>query len=239
MKFYDIHSHILPGMDDGAKDVETSLKMLTAAKQQGCAGIVATSHYYRKESIGSFLERRDEAYGKLMAALTEADPFWKGRIVLGAEAAYYQGLFQDPDLEKLCFGRSRWFLLEMPFEPWTPALLRDVNGLIANGYQVLIAHLERYRAYAEQTMIDRLLEMDVMVQMDAEELLQGWSTRRKAEKMIISGSVDTLGSDCHNVTNRPPNMGPAIARLKNGRAAGELERILKNNEKIFSDASNG
>ena len=235
--FYDIHSHILPSMDDGAKDIDTSLEMLAEAKRQGCRGIIATPHYYRKEPIGSFLQRRERSFQTLVDALEEADPFWIDRIALGAEVAYHSSLMQDRQLDCLLLGSSDYLLLEMPFHRWTQPLLRDINRLIGGrGYKIVIAHLERYDDYAESDLIDQLLQMSVLVQMDTEELLSGWSRRRNAVQMIRSGLIDTLGSDCHNMTSRPPNMGPAIEQILRGRAASKLDRMLYNNRFVFLKA---
>lgn len=237
--FYDLHCHVLPGMDDGAKDVEMSLAMLRETKEQGCVGLIATSHYYGSESIASFLARRSEAYGRLMDALEREDPEWIGRIGLGAEAAYHQGLAHDPDLEKLCFGKSRYMLLEMPFSTWTSTVIRDVGNLVrSRQIRPIIAHLERYANYAGEGGIDALLDEDVMIQMNAGGLCR-FGRRRPALQMVRSGVVDVLGSDMHNTTSRPPTLGEGIRQLYKNRCGEDTDRILRNNERIFMAAMQG
>ena len=136
--FYDLHLHILPGMDDGARDLQMSAGMLREEIRQGCEGLIATPHYYPTESISDFLARRKRAFDELQGWIEEELPDWEGRIGLGAEAAYHNGLVCDPDLEKLCLGHSNYLLLEMPFEKWTSGMLRDVRTLIANGATVVV-----------------------------------------------------------------------------------------------------
>ena len=239
ISFYDIHSHILPGMDDGAKDVNTSLAMLAEAKRQGCRGIVATSHYYRKESIESFLKRRAEAYEKLTDAVSKADPYWVGRIGLGAEVAYHRTLIQDPDLTKLRFGESDYLLLEPPFVAWSTSFLRDIRRMTTSmGLRVIIAHLERYRNYTDKLSLDELFQMDVIIQMDAEELLR-WSRARRALSMIKNNMIDVLGSDMHNTSSRPPNMAPALERLARARMENEVQRMRNMSQEIFAAAIKG
>lgn len=116
---YDLHCHILPGMDDGAQNCEESYRMLQRSRQQGVAGMIATPHYYPKETVESFLKRRRDSYDQLQRFL---DKTHKGdnlpEIQLGAEVAFHTGLAFERDLEKLCLGHSRYLLLEMPFHAW-------------------------------------------------------------------------------------------------------------------------
>ena len=235
--FYDIHTHILPGMDDGARDIKTSLDMLSEAKKQGCLGIVATPHYYPRESIESFRVRRREAYQTLIQAIKKKDSFWDGRIVLGAEVAYHQTLVQDNDLHKLCLGQSEYLLLEPPFMPWSSGFIRNIHHMIyGRGFQVIIAHIERYKTYADKKVLHGLFSTGALIQMDAEALLFPGKGRR-AISMIRKGMIDVLGSDMHNTGSRPANIGPALARLGKSRAAQDIQMLIDNSERIFSRAA--
>ena len=117
----DFHSHILPGIDDGSKDVAESLAMLSALKEQGVDTVVATPHFYANHhSVEEFLRRRQKAMDRLSAELSEGAP----TIVLGAEVRYYEGISHLQNLESLCIGDSKLLLLEMPFYKWTEYTVR-------------------------------------------------------------------------------------------------------------------
>ena len=234
--FYDLHSHFLPGMDDGAKTPRVSLAMLSEMKAQGLKGIVSTSHYYaRHESIESFLKRRQAAFELLTEAADKAN-FDLPPIALGSEVAYYSGLVYDDDLEKLCFGNSNFLLLEMPFSRWTPEVMRDVRQIAASrNIRVIIAHLERFTGIGSKDQIEELIESPALIQVNAENFYTK-SEQKPIVKMIKSGWVQLLGSDSHNMENRPPNMNTAIEKLQKAGLTDELYEILANNRAVVKAA---
>ncbi|MGI6057780.1 MAG: CpsB/CapC family capsule biosynthesis tyrosine phosphatase [Bilifractor sp.] len=233
--FHDLHLHILPGMDDGARDIRMSAGMLQEEIRQSCEGLIATPHYYPTESISEFLTRRQRAYRELEDWIEAELPEWSGRIGLGAEAAYHNGLVCDPDLEKLCMGHSRYLLLEMPFEKWTSGMLRDVRTLIANGIRPIIAHLERFPEYAGEDAIGELLEMDVLIQMNAGALLHR-SSHHRAVTMVKNGITQILGTDSHNLDSRCPNMKDGLAVMRKDHLGRQADEILDNNAAIYRAA---
>lgn len=234
--FYDLHSHFLPGMDDGAKTPEISLAMLSEMKKQGLKGIVATSHYYAdRESINSFLKRRAESFLLLEEAAAKAG-FELPPIALGSEAAYYSGLVYDDDLEKLCFGKSNFLLLEMPFSRWTPQVMHDVRQIAATrNIRLIIAHLERFIGIGSKDQINELIDSDALIQVNAENFYTK-SDQKTIVKMIKAGSVQLLGSDSHNMEHRPPNMNLAIEKLQKANLTDELLEILSNNRAVVKAA---
>ncbi|MBQ6545318.1 MAG: capsular polysaccharide biosynthesis protein [Lachnospiraceae bacterium] len=235
--FYDLHCHILPGIDDGAKDAAMSAELLAEEIRQGCEGLVATPHYYREmNSISEFLIRREQAFSEMKEAIAGDFPGWERRIFLGAEVAYYPGIAQDPEIEKLCMGSSRYFLLEMPFSRWTPSVVRDVSMLMTSrGLRVILAHLERFERYADQELLDSLLAEDMLVQMNCEALLFR-DMRKTALAMVSGGLTQILSTDAHRPERRPPNMREALEFLRKKRLWGEAEQILMNNAVIYRAA---
>lgn len=229
---YDFHGHFLPGMDDGSHSVEESLKMLELAKEQGVTKMFATPHYYPTETVETFLDRRAQCWNQLAAAMAR-DPVRYPQVALGAEVAYRQGIGNAEHLEELCLGNSRYLLLELPFTPWNGMLFRDIST-IANvrGIIPVIAHVERYMPMQSAKMLQRLWEQDVLFQMNAEALLT-WYRRGRAKKMLSDGAVQLLGSDCHNLTTRKPNLGPAVAYLEKSKLFRVLEEMEQMGEEIF------
>lgn len=228
--YCDMHTHILPGMDDGSKNVDMSLQMLRQCSQQGIERVFVTPHYYPVESVKDFLRRRDKAEAQLRAAMTEDLP----QIVAGAEVAYRPGIGYEEDLELLRLGKSEFLLLELPFAPWGKEVLRDIRNMVcARGITPILAHLERYLSFQKKSMLHEVLDQGVLVQMNAESLLD-WRTRRRAKKMLTQGMVHLLGSDCHNMGDRAPNLGKAATQLEANKGLLEaLDRVSYISTDIF------
>lgn len=225
MTVCDMHSHILPDMDDGSRDPAMSVDMLRAAAGQGVEHILATPHYYPVESVKDFLQRRAQAAWQLQNAMAEAAEQLP-RVYLAAEVAYRPGIGYEEELRKLCIGDSEFLLLELPFGPWGPEVLRDIRNMTcAKGITPVLAHLERYLRLQKKKVLQEILQQGVLVQLNAEAVLQR-QTRAAALKMLKSGMVHLLGSDCHNMTSRAPNLGTAVQQLQQLRGmTGPLEQI--------------
>ena len=229
----DFHTHVLPKMDDGSKSVEMSLEMLQMMRQQGIDTVVATPHYYaRHEDIDRFLERRAHALQRLTEALDADYP----QLVTGAEVAFYFGIEQEHDLDRLCIAGTRTLLLEMPFAAWGDYELNAVSSLcLDRGFDVVLAHFERFVPFQKGSdMAERVLALPVYVQINAETLLPMLS-RGRWLKLFGQGSAHLLGSDAHNLTDRAPILGKArkIIAKKAGQAA--LERIDRCGSKLILD----
>ena len=205
----DIHTHILPGMDDGAATVEQSLAMLKTSKEQGVDTVVLTPHFYPwMEALDSFLERRDQAFRQLQAALAPDMP----KLVLGAEVAWYPNLDTMGQIGELALGQSNCIMVEMPNAPWTETMLEQIERLSAvAGLVPILAHVERYLHLQKEGQIKRLQDMDAVMQLSAGMLLSPLK-RRKAMSLLKAGTW-VLGSDCHDPEQRPPCMGAAVAKL--------------------------
>lgn len=202
----DFHSHILPAMDDGSKNTEESIAMLDSLKQQGVKRVVATPHFNANDdSVDSFLNRRRKSFDKLRAALDGGYP----EIVLGAEVRYYEGISKLERLNDLCVQGTRLLLVEMPSGRWTEYALNELLNLSSQGRLMLVlAHIERYMNYQSADVFDKLLANDVMMQVNA-DFVTGFFTKRKAIKLFKNERLHFLGSDCHNMTTRPPVLADA------------------------------
>ena len=231
--YCDFHSHFLPGMDDGCKTPEEAVRLLEEDFRQGVGCVLATPHYYPVEPVAEFLERRAAAAQRLQAYL-DSRQTQIPEIALGAEVAFRPGLGYEQDLEKLCLGSSRYLLLEMPFSKWSTSQIRDVSNICtAQGIIPVIAHIERYIGYQTPQILEQLQQQDVLIQMNAEYLLH-FGSRRKGLKMLKNGTVHLLGTDSHNTTSRPPNLGKAIEFLRGKGALDTLEKQRFLADEIFS-----
>lgn len=209
----DLHTHILPQMDDGAKTVEISLQMLRKEWEQGVKTVALTPHFYPdREEIETFLSRRAESYAMLKAALPEEEPL--PELILGAEVAMGPNMHKWENIHTLCYENSRCLLVELPFFVWNEGVFRELLELMNfTGITPVIAHIDRYWSIVGKKHIERLLEMGIPVQLSAEALCH-WQTKGKALRMIQEGSVHMLISDCHNLDRRAPNIGTAANLLQ-------------------------
>lgn len=227
----DLHGHFLPGIDDGCKVPEESLQVLRESYSRGIRHMAATPHYYPEKSVSAFLERRNDAWQRLQPMMDENMP----HVFLGAEVAYYPGICNCPELDSLCLGNSRYLLLEMPFYRWERSVLRDVQSLCTvKGLTPIIAHIERYLDIEPKQAVQELLNMDVLVQMNAENLL-GRFDGRSGRKLLKSGVIQFLGSDCHNTTTRPPNLADGISVLEKHRMWDILEDLAENSRILLEE----
>ena len=219
----DFHSHILPGIDDGSDSVDTTRTLLEDSAQAGIELMVATPHFYGyRRTLEEFLERRARAWEKTKPLLGQDTPY----VRLGAEVAFYSGLAELEELDRLCIQGSRVLLLEMPFSPWGEYELDVLTSLaLDRGIQVVLAHYERYyELQKDPTIHQRVEELPVYLQINAGTLLS-WRRRGHWLDWLEQGQAHLLGSDCHNLTNRAPNLGQARELLRRKVGAQVLEKI--------------
>lgn len=207
----DFHSHILPGIDDGSKDCEESLALLRMLSEQGIDTVVATPHFLAdNESPEDFVQRRQGALDQLTPLLSAELP----EIVLGAEAAYYEGISALDGLSRLCIGNTRLLLVEMPMCKWSESALKELQTLsCVKGFTVILAHIERYFRFQSPSVFARLRNMGILMQVNA-SFFNRAMTKRKALSMLFRGEINVIGSDCHNLTLRPPTIGQAYELIK-------------------------
>lgn len=207
----DWHSHILPGMDDGSHSVEESLELVARQASAGADTVIATPHFYANdEGLDSFLERRRCAADKLFAALPENSP----RIYLGAEVRYYEGISHMEGLKSLRIEGTRLLLLEMPFCRWSEYMLRELCELSSRGnLHIILAHIERYMKLQSRACWDRLYDCGIEMQVNA-DYFASHATRRRALSLLKKGKISFVGSDCHNLTTRPPRLEGAYEAIE-------------------------
>lgn len=205
----DFHTHILPEMDDGSDSVETSLAMLEESALQGVDVICATPHFYADETDpDEFLARRAASFARLRAAAAGRAAY--PRVVLGAEVLYFPGLSGAEQLRRLCLEGTRYLLIEPPMLPWSEAMLDEIEACSETlGCVPVVAHVDRYmRVLDDDSLLDRLRGRRVLIQMNAAFFLHRRS-REFALECLRDDRFHFLGSDCHDLRGRAPNLGDA------------------------------
>ena len=216
----DTHTHILPGVDDGAADVAQSLAMLRASRAQGVDTVVLTPHFYpNRESLNGFLSRREAAFEALQATVGPKLP----RLLLGAEVAWFPGIEHMEDIHRLTIGNTPYLLLELPYQAWTQEHLDSVWALAEAGRVIpILAHVDRYLRLQKNGQFQSLLALSLPMQLSA-GMFDGFFSRAKALHLLAQGQW-MIGSDCHNMTNRAPCM--ALAKQYLQRRAPERMAAL-------------
>ncbi len=223
----DFHTHILPCMDDGSRSVEESVQMVRALSASGVTGIVLTPHFYpTNDSPDRFAARRDASLEKLKGALSRAD-FAVPALIPGAEIEYFEGISSIGEYPALRIGRSGCILLEMPPERWSSYVVEDILSLCeANCCRVILAHVERYLFLQPKSTVLALLENGVLMQSNASFFLDK-RTSGKAIRFLKKGLIHLLGTDAHNMTSRPPNLGDACGVIEERAGKEIVQEIMQ------------
>jgi protein-tyrosine phosphatase len=231
----DWHSHILPAMDDGSRDTAESISLLNMQVSQGISTVIATPHFYANdETVASFLERRKQALGLLKSELPEGAP----EIRLGAEVKYYQGISRMEDLKDLRIEGSKLLLLEMPMSHWTEYMVRELIELSGkSSIKIVLAHVERYFHLQKQAVWDRLFENGILAQVNA-SFFHSFATKRKAIALLQEGSIQLIGSDCHGVTSRPPQIDKAFEVIRKKLGDEYLNQMNEYGYSLLATTSN-
>ena len=203
----DIHSHILPGIDDGARNMEMSLAMLKIAEENGTKTIVATPHYIKGIYENEF-NKVFKAYEELILIAKKSN--------LNIEILLGQEVMLDKHSLKLCKSLSlkgindtRYMLIEFPMD----AIPKDAFDLIYElrllNYIPIIAHPERYKyIYEEITKINEFIEEGCCFQINTGSLqgIFGKKIKDCATQLVAQGLVNFIASDTHSLNTRNPSL---------------------------------
>lgn len=123
---------------------------------------------------------------------------------LGAEVYYYTGIHNSEMLPQMRLEGTPLLMVEMPFTKWSGWMVDEILDLNGNPeVQVVLAHIDRYLSMNSPKVLDELLAGGVLMQANAESFLN-WRQRRQMLRMVERREIHFLGSDCHNLTTRPP-----------------------------------
>lgn len=234
---FDLHSHILPKMDDGSSGSAESVEMLRELWKQGVRAVVATPHFYPwNDEPEEFFERRAASSERLCEVLREHEGEEFPTVYIGAEVAFYRGLASYAELSKLCIIGTDHILIEMPFEKWSRTMVDEVISIKkTRSITPVIAHIERYFSCIDESMLDALVENGCVIQGNADPLLRFFARRRILD-LIKRERIHVLGSDAHNMTSRAPHIDRATAVLKEKLGEKTVDALNVNAAKVMSSA---
>lgn len=225
--YYDIHTHILPGIDDGARDMEETREMIFLAYNEGIRHIIATPHFESgKENVPA---------GELCRLLEEVKKEARRTVPnmafsLGNELLDSAGILEDLEEGRaLTLAGTRYILVEFyPRESYSK-IYASLRSYLTGGYIPIVAHMERYDALRKKFRnIRELTQLGAFFQMNTSSLADG-VPRRDAmyhRKLLEEGYIHFLGSDCHRKDSRAPLMKSMFGYLWEDFADSEIGKAI-------------
>lgn len=221
----DLHCHLLPGIDDGAKDLDVSLKLLRMERSSGVQALMLTPHfYYERIELRRFAEQREEAYRQMTRAAAE-----KGVEIgtkVGAEV-FFSTALPHLDLSVLAFNGGPYLLIELPTTHHPGGIEETLYEIQQEGYIPILAHVERYPYVTEDPrLLYHWVRAGCLAQINAAGLIRGGKTAQLLRHYIRWNLVHLLCSDAHSPGHRPPNLREGFDALD-----AETARYFRNNAK--------
>ncbi len=228
---FDIHCHILPEVDDGARNRESTARMLKLAGEEGIDAIVATPHFSCDTEAVSVQELKKKYY--------EVQRHWKrmGRqkeLYLGNELYYSEGVVEA--LEQglaLTMNGTAYVLVEFAEYSAFSDIRRAIQKLLYAGYIPIIAHMERYEQLQKKERVLELVEMGAYIQSNTAAIMgeYGFGRKRFLLKLLREGLIHFVATDAHGTTQRKPQMRECIIYLEKKLGAKMAHEILEDNPK--------
>lgn len=231
IKYIDLHTHILPGIDDGAETIEETLRMAGIAYEEGIRLIVATPHYGIMNPGFSRL-KAEEIFYETRAKIKERYP--EMGFALGNEI-FYTGPSVIDDLAKgiaLTLADTDYVLVE--FSPLDPLkkIQSGIRDLTLSGYRPILAHAERYEdLYKDLDAVDDLINAGAIIQINSRSFTRGRLDKRSrwVKQLVREDMVHLISSDCHNDGSRTPVMKEAADKLRSWTDDETFNKIMTDN----------
>lgn len=234
MNLIDIHSHILPGIDDGAHDEKESLEMLRIAANDGISQIIVTPHFHYRRGHASPEEIRQAVLNIQELLNKEEIPI---KLHTGNELYYTHELLETVKAgDALTMADSDYVLLEFSPETEKRRIQNAVYEFLNEGYYPIIAHMERYQAFQKhKDFAEEISEMGAYFQINAGSLLgnAGWSIKRFTRTMIKEGLIQFVATDAHDTVKRAPTFAKASDWIVKKYGESELQEYLCKNPKMI------
>lgn len=229
----DLHSHILPGIDDGAKDVAVSLELLRLEKESGVDRIAFTSHFNsERTTIEAYIEKRAQAYATLQDALKDHPMDFQFK--LGAEV-FFSPKLCELEVEKLCMGDTSYILIEFPTSHKPHFIQQTLQELQSRGLIPLIAHIERYPYVMDNPqLLYQWVASGAYAQINAGAVLEP-KLRKSLTKFISWELVHVVSTDTHSLDKRPPKMREAFNVLEKKLGSAAVQELIHNGDELFQD----
>ncbi len=229
-QWIDIHSHILPAVDDGSVSMAQTRKMLEIAYEEGITSIIATPHY----GAGCRNPGQDELLGKLELVRQEAGKIdGSYHIELGNELYYSDDIIEH--LRKkmaLTLAGTRYVLVEFASGDSYRTIRTGLHRLLINGYLPILAHVERYEClYKNYEGINEMIELGAYMQMNISSVMGGMQTHSRGfcRRLMEYGLIHLIGTDSHSDNGRAPRMLDGIRYIRKKFGDEAVRQLLVDN----------
>ncbi len=211
----DLHCHILPGVDDGADDLDDALAICRLAANDGCTAMVATPHLRHELWDNGDRQHLERLWHQVRDGASDIiDVHLGGEIAVNSESC--SELSQLPAGGLLSLAGSRYLLLELHHVGMGPDPEELIHELVVGGWRPIIAHPERIRwLVSDPGYLEALIDLGALTQVTAISLLNlaGRFAFDAASQMLEAGMVHFVASDAHDTRYRPPGMSRAFRRV--------------------------
>ena len=227
----DLHTHILPDIDDGSKNISDSVKYLHKLKALGIKNVVLTPHFYPQDEVSSeMLKRRDAAFALLKEKNNSGI-----NLYLGSECYMHEYLFHAQELGPLCIGGGKYLLTELSYDMDMGEKMLDMIYKLGAKYEVtpILAHIERYPYIMKnEKMTEAFLEAGCLFQVNAEAFLNPFKCG-KILKYLEKGYVHFLGTDTHREVMSEKSF-KKVCDIVNKHMGREIEEVFCGIEDIVN-----
>ena len=209
--------------------------MLQLLASQGVSHVVLTPHFYpQHDSPDSFLAKRQHALELLREEMAKYPDM--PQLIAGAEVYYFNGISDSDALPGLTIGDNKCILIEMPMGPWTEQMYRELAGIYEkHGIIPIIAHIDRYISPMHfKGVMERLEQLPVCVQANAESFVRR-NSKRMMLRLLRYGQLHLLGSDCHDLNDRAPNLEEAVKTILRHLGPDAIGHIQYFEHKLLKD----
>ena len=214
-RFVDIHTHILPGVDDGAEDMEQAIGLLQAAWEDGTGAVVLTPHYrgrYRHNTVN----RLTPVFEALQREVKKLLPGME--LYLGNEVGYELDVTEKlADGTLLTLNGSQYVLLEFRGNCFRSRVLDGVLEVLNFGFVPVIAHVERYDIFLKsKSLADEVLDLGALLQVNADSVMgkRGFAAKRFCHRLLKGHKVHFVATDTHDSQLRPPLLKECYDRIQ-------------------------
>ncbi|SDX26681.1 tyrosine-protein phosphatase [Paenibacillus sp. CF384] len=232
----DIHTHILPGIDDGAADMEEALDLARAAVSDGITGLIATPHHAngRYMNDAAFTHQQVELLReRLVTEQISLD------LYVGQEIRIHSDMFEALSAGELTtLAGSRYILLEMPSSSVPKRMLEYIHEFTIMGIRPIIAHPERNAEVVQNpSKLREMVDAGAYGQVTTHSLLGGFGKQieRSAWQLCQEGLIHTLSSDAHHVVRRGYRLQEAYKRVREELGENFEQCYRQNAESIIKN----
>lgn len=233
--YIDFHTHIIPEIDDGAKDIEMSCEMLACAQASGAETVIFTPHVSSMADFDAFLKKRSKKIAALNNAIKK-DWFPCPYMLSGAEVLLDSALSEREDVSSLCIEGTDLLLLELPYTSWNSWYNNEIYNLMSkHNITPVMAHIERYlKGPGDIKKLSSLISFGVKFQVNAGSFMS-FSGRRIIRSLAAEGLISAIGSDCHNMSGRSPDIKRALSAFERKFGEEFLEYLYNKSSELLEN----